>query len=245
MNEEAHIRECLESVKWCDEIVVVDSGSSDKTVEIAKEFTSKVLYRPWTGFIDQINFILQQATGDWVLCIDADERCTPELKEEIRTALANPGDTAGYELKRHTWYMGRWINHGGWYPDWKVRVLKRDGATCVGKEPHYRLQAKGPVARLSSDLQHFTYDNFKDQLKTVDRFSDIFAAEWSGKGRRFRLFKALTHPWFKFISCYFLKLGFLDGWAGFVIAITSAYYVFAKYVKFRERVQPELTQRPK
>lgn len=245
MNEESHIRECLQSVAWCDEIVVVDSGSTDKTVEIAKEFTPKVLHRKWNGFIEQITYALSQATGDWVLCLDADERCSPPLREAIQKALPALDGVGGCELKRHTWYLGRWINYGGWYPDWKVRFVKREGTTCEGHEPHYRLVPKGPIQRMDADLLHFTYDNFKDQLRTVDKYSDVVAEEWQQKGKRFGLLKALIHPWGKFIGCYFLKLGFLDGWAGFVIAITSAFYVFAKYVKLGEREDPSLTQRPK
>jgi glycosyltransferase involved in cell wall biosynthesis len=245
VNEEEHIRECLQSVAWCDEIVVVDSGSTDKTVEIAKGFTPKVLHRKWTGFIDQVNYILQQATGDWVLCVDADERCTPELKDAIQKLLAGTPSDGGYELKRHTWYMGRWIDHGGWYPDWKCRFVKREGTQCVGHEQHYRLVPQGSIGRLDADLQHFTYDNFKDQLRTVDKYSDVVAVDWQQKGKRFGVLKAIFHSWGKFIGCYFLKLGILDGWAGLVIAVTSAFYVFAKYVKLAEREDPSLTQRPR
>ncbi len=239
------MRDCLESVKWCDEIVVVDSGSTDKTVEIAKEFTPKVLHRKWTGFIDQINFILSQATGDWVLCLDADERCSPGLREAIEKARNSLDGVGGFELKRHTWYLGRWINHGGWYPDWKVRFFKREGTECVGHEPHYRLVPKGPIQRMDADLLHYTYDNFKDQLRTVDKYSDVVAADWKSTGKRYGFLSMIFHSWGKFMGCYFLKLGFLDGWAGLVIAVTSAFYVFAKYVKLRELEEPALSQRPR
>jgi len=238
MNEETHIKACLESVAWCDEIVVVDSGSTDKTVEIAKQFTPKVLHHDWPGFIEQVNFAMAQATGDWVLCIDADERCSPGLKEAIQRAIPELDGMGGFELKRHTWYLGRWINHGGWYPDWKTRFVKRAGAKCVGHEPHYRIVPEGPVKKMDADLLHYTYDDFKDHIRTLDKYSDVVSKEMQDEGRKFRLIKALVHPWGKFINCYVLKLGFLDGWAGFVISITSAFYVFAKYVKFRERVHP-------
>jgi len=238
MNEETHIKACLESVSWCDEIVVVDSGSTDKTVEIAKQFTPKVIHHDWPGFIEQVNFAMAQATGDWVLCIDADERCSPGLKDAIQKILPELDGMGGYELKRHTWYLGRWINHGGWYPDWKTRFIKRAGAKCVGHEPHYRIVPEGPVKKLDADILHYTYDDFKDHIRTLDKYSDVVSKEMQDEGRKFRLLKALFHPWGKFINCYFLKLGFLDGWAGFVISITSAFYVFAKYVKFRERVRP-------
>ncbi|HZE98780.1 MAG TPA: glycosyltransferase family 2 protein [Planctomycetota bacterium] len=235
-NEEEHIRECLQSLAWCDEIVVVDSGSTDRTVEIAREFTPKLLHRDWTGFIEQIRFALTQATGDWVLCIDADERCSGGLKEAIAKSLPEAGDTAGFELRRHTWYLGRWIDHGGWYPDWKVRFVKREGVRCEGHEPHYRLIPQGPVRRIDADILHFTYDDFKDHLRTADRYSDVVSDEWMKEGRGFNWLKAILHPPLKFFGCYILKLGILDGWPGFVIAVTSAFYVFCKYTKHREKL---------
>jgi len=238
MNEETHIKACLESVSWCDEIVVVDSGSTDRTVEIAKQFTSKVIHHDWPGFIEQVNFAMAQATGDWILCIDADERCSPGLKDAIQKVIPELDGVGGFELKRHTWYLGRWINHGGWYPDWKTRFVKRAGAKCVGHEPHYRIVPEGPVKKLDADILHYTYDDFKDHIRTMDKYSDVVSREMQDEGKKFRLIMALVHPWGKFINCYILKLGFLDGWAGFVISMTSAFYVFAKYVKLRERVEP-------
>jgi glycosyltransferase involved in cell wall biosynthesis len=236
-NEESHIRECLQSVAWCDEIVVVDSGSTDKTVEIAREFTPKVLHRDWTGFIDQINFALSQVTGDWVLCVDADERCSTGLRKAIQDFLPASTGVGGLELRRHTWYLGRWINHGGWYPDWKLRFIRREGARCEGHEPHYRLIPKeGAVRRVDADLLHFTYDDFKDHIRTLDRYSDVVSEEWITEGRSFGYLRCLLHSTFKFIGCYFWKLGFLDGWAGLVIAVTSSFYIFSKYVKQREKL---------
>jgi glycosyltransferase involved in cell wall biosynthesis len=235
LNEEKHLRACLESVAWCDEIVVVDSGSTDRTLEIAREFTPKVIHHDWPGFVDQVNFALSQATGEWVFCIDADERCTPELKEALLRALPEAGALGGFEVKRHAFYLGRWINHGGWYPDWKTRIVRRAGAKAVGHGPHYRIVPEGPVRRLDADVHHFTYDDFADQIRTIDRFSDVFAGEMQAQGKRFRFFKALIHPWGKFLGCYFWKLGVLDGFPGFVIAVASAFHVFARYVKLRER----------
>jgi len=235
LNEEKHLRDCLESVSWCDEIVVVDSGSTDRTVEIARQFTPKVIHHDWTGFVDQVTFSIGQATGDWVFCIDADERCTPELREAIQRALPEADGLGGFEVKRRAWYLGRWILHGGWYPDWKTRFVKRAGATCVGHGPHYRIVPEGPVRRLDADLLHYTYDDFRDQIRTIDRYSDIFAEEMHREGKRFRLFRALVHPVGKFVGCYVVKRGFLDGWPGFVIAVASAFHVFARYVKLREK----------
>ena len=235
-NEEANIAACLESVRWCDELVVVDSLSSDRTPEIARGYTDRVLQRPWAGYVAQKQFALDRATGDWVLSLDADERCTPELRDAIRAALpdAEARGLAGFEVRRHVFYLGRWIDHGGWYPDWKLRVMRRERARCAGRDPHDRFEVDGAVGRLEADLLHYTYRDFAQHLRTVDRFSAVAADEWRKEGRRFSLLDALVHPPAKFLECYVWKRGFLDGWPGFVIAATSAFYVFAKQVKLRE-----------
>jgi glycosyltransferase involved in cell wall biosynthesis len=236
-NEEANIADCLESVRWCDEIVVVDSLSSDRTPEIARRFTDRVIQRPWPGYVAQKQFALEQATCDWVLSLDADERCTPALRDAIRGALAGAeaAGVAGFEVRRHVFYLGRWIEHGGWYPDWKLRVARRERVRWSGTDPHDRMEVDGRVGRLEADLVHYTYRDFAHQLRTVDRFSEIVAEGWLKDGRRFSLLDALFHPPAKFLACYVWKRGFLDGWPGFVIAATSAFYVFAKQVKLREK----------
>jgi glycosyltransferase involved in cell wall biosynthesis len=236
-NEEANIAACLESVRWCDELVVVDSISQDRTPEIAARIADRVIQRPWPGMAAQKQFALEQATGDWVLSVDADERCTPELREAAQRALAQADaqGVAGFEMRRHVFYLGRWIDHGGWYPDWKLRLVRRDRARFAGIEPHDHLEVEGSVRRLDADLHHYTYRDFAQHLHTVDRFSDVLAEEWRKQGRRFSLLDALLHPPAKFLECYVWKRGFLDGWPGFVIAATSAFYVFARQVKLRER----------
>jgi glycosyltransferase involved in cell wall biosynthesis len=236
-NEEANIAACLESVRWCDELVVVDSLSSDRTAEIARGYTERVIQRPWAGYVAQKQFALEQAAGDWVLSLDADERCTPELRDSIRASLpeADARGLAGFEVRRHVFYLGRWIDHGGWYPDWKLRIVRRGRARWTGVDPHDRLEADGPVGRLHADLVHHTYRDFAEHLRTVDRFASVVADEWRKEGRRFSLLDAVLHPPAKFLECYVWKRGFLDGWPGFVIAATSAFYVFAKQVKLREQ----------
>lgn len=236
-NEEANIAECLESLRFCDEIVVVDSLSTDRTPEIASAYTERVIRRPWAGYVAQKQFALEQATGDWVLHLDADERCTAALREAIEAALAGPDAerTAGFEVRRHVHYLGRWIDHGGWYPDWKLRLVRRDRARWTGSDPHDRLEVEGVVGRLAADLVHFTYRDFAQHIATVERFAEVVAEGWSKGGRRFSLLDAVLHPPAKFLECYVWKRGFLDGWPGFVIAATSAFYVFAKQVKLREK----------
>lgn len=231
-NEERNIRDCLESVKWADEIVVVDSGSTDRTVEIAKEYTPNVFFNEWRGYNAQREFAMAKATSDWVFCLDADERCTPELRDAIRASLSDGVD--GFYVKRHTYYLGRWINHGGWYPDWKLRVVRRGQAKCTGIEPHDLIEVPGPTARLHADLLHYTYANFSAQLRQIDKFSDVFRDRWIQEGRKPSLLMMLLHPWWKFFEVYLFKLGLLDGRAGFVIAVATAFYTFAKHVKLWE-----------
>ena len=236
-DEERHIAECLESVAWCDEIVVVDSGSSDRTLEIARKRATRVLQRDWTGIADQKNFALAQASGDWVLNLDADERCTPALRDAALAAIRSDPPQAGFEVRRHALYLGRWIDHGGWYPDWKLRVFRRGRARFSSHGPHDRVAADGPVGRLDAEILHLTYGDFAEHLRTVQRFSDEVAGEWAAAGRRFSLARALAHPPVKFFECWLWKQGFRDGWPGFVIAATSAFYVFAKHVKLQEKTR--------
>ena len=234
-DEERHIAECLESVAWCDEIVVVDSGSSDRTLELARKRATRVLQRDWTGIADQKNFALAQATADWVLNLDADERCTPGLRHAALAAIAAEAAPAGFEVRRHAFYLGRWIDHGGWHPDWKLRLFRRERGRFVAHGPHDRVVVEGPVARLDAELVHLTYGDFSDHIRTLQRFSDVVATDWAREGRRFSLARAVAHPVAKFVECWVWKQGFRDGWPGFVIAATSAFYVFAKHVKLREK----------
>ena len=236
-DEEHHIGECLDSVAWCDEIVVVDSGSSDRTLEIARKRATRVIQRPWSGYAAQKGFALEHTQGTWVLCLDADERCTPALRHAIEAALAEDPPVAGFEVRRHVFYLGRWIDHGGWYPDWKLRLVRRGRARWGGADPHDKLLPDGPVRRLDADLVHYTYRDFADHLRTVQRFSDVVSEGWAERGRRFSLSLALLHPPAKFLECWVWKQGFRDGWPGFVIAATSAFYVFAKHVKLWEKTR--------
>jgi glycosyltransferase involved in cell wall biosynthesis len=234
-DEADHIEECLRSVAWCDEVIVVDSGSTDGTAEKARQYATRVVHHPWEGFVAQKNFALDLASSEWIFCLDADERCTPELRDAILREIAQPGSTVGFEVRRHTFYLGRWINHGGWYPDRKLRIVRRGRGRWGGIDPHDRLSAQGPVQRIEADLEHFTYRDFAEQLESVQQFSEVVSREWLREGRRFSLIQAVFHPPLKFLECWVWKLGLLDGWPGFVIAATSAFYVLAKYVKLRER----------
>jgi glycosyltransferase involved in cell wall biosynthesis len=239
-NEAHNIDDCLRSVAWCDEIVVVDSGSTDDTVARAGKYTPKVIFHEWPGYIEQKNYALDQATGDWVISLDADERCTPELQAALGTQLesADPA-LAGFEVKRHTRYLGRWIDHGGWYPDWKLRVVRRGKARWGGVNPHDKLLPDGPVKRIDADLLHYTYQNFAHHMRIMNHFSDVICAEYLKEGRKPSVFQAVFHPPWKFFETYILKLGILDGFPGFVVCSGMAFTVFARYVKLWESGQRE------
>lgn len=232
-NEERNIRDCLESVRFADEIVVVDSGSTDRTVEIARAMGARVIVKDWPGHIEQKNFAIDQAGGEWVLSIDADERVTPELRAEIEHALAEPQGYEGFSMPRLSFYLGRWIRHSGWYPDRKLRLIRRGRGRWGGVNPHDHLACDGPVRALRGDLLHYSYRDIADHLKTIDFFTTIAAREKHKRGAR-ALPGMIFGPPLKFLKAYVLKLGFLDGLPGLVVAVLGSYYVFLKYAKLFE-----------
>lgn len=235
-NESDNIRRCLESVKWCDEIVVVDSFSEDDTVAICREYTDRVYQHEWLGYIGQKNLIKGMATSRWILFVDADEAVSPALRWEIQQEFAS-GDCeeyAGYRFPRIVWYLQKWIRHGDWYPDYKLRLFQRSRGGCQGVEPHDEVVVDGLVKSLRGPLYHYTYSGIADQVLTLNNFSSITAREWHRKGRRFRAHDLLLRPLYRFIKCYFIKRGCLDGLRGLVIAITVAYGTFIKYAKLWE-----------
>jgi glycosyltransferase involved in cell wall biosynthesis len=236
-NEEANLPDCLASVAFCAEVIVVDSHSSDRTREIAAEHGARVIERDWPGHIEQKNFAIDQATTEWVLCLDCDERVTPELQGEIERVLAAP-EHDGYEVARRNVYLGRWIRRGGWYPDAKLRLFRRARGRWGGINPHdhVRLDPPGPAPRLKGDLVHHTYGSIADHLKTIDYFSTIAAGEKLARGQRGVTLQLLLAGPFKFFNMFVLKLGFLDGWRGVIVASLGAYYVFLRYAKLWELI---------
>jgi glycosyltransferase involved in cell wall biosynthesis len=194
-----------------------------------------VIFHEWPGYIEQKNYALDQATGDWILSLDADERCTPQLQAALTKEFESAdAGLAGFEVKRHVKYLGAWINHGGWYPDWKCRVVRRGKARWGGVNPHDKLIPEGPVRRIDADLHHFTYKDFAHQIRIINHFSDVVCAEYVKAGRKPSMLQAIFHPPWKFFETYILKLGILDGFPGFVIAGGTAFFIFARYVKLWE-----------
>ena len=234
-NEEDRITDCLESLRWCDEIVVVDSFSTDRTPEICRSYTDRFMQRPWAGYREQKAFAHAQATKDWVLLVDSDERVTAELRDEIQAALAkDDGQYAGYAVPRLVYYLGRWWWRGGWYPDYHVRLFRRDRATWGGMDPHEKILVDGRVRRLLHPLHHYSYRNIEDHLQRINHFTSISSQELNKDGGRWRASDTLLRPAVRFFRSYVIKGGFMEGFAGFYVALTAAVYVFLKYAKLWE-----------
>lgn len=237
LNEADRIGHLLSHAAFADEIVIVDSGSTDGTVALCESAGARVIHRAWGGYADQKQFALEQTTGRWVLNLDADEYVPAALAAEIRTALATaPPEVTAFSMPRLSYYLGRWIRHGGWYPDRKVRLVRRGSGRWIGKGIHERLVAQGQVQPLVHPMRHLVYRSIFDHVKTANQFSGVYAAHRGGAGPFF-LLAGLPHAMGKFIECYLWKRGFLDGWAGLVIAMISSFYVFLKHAKAWENGQ--------
>ena len=231
LNEAAHIGAAIGSVAWADEILVVDSGSTDATAEIARAKGAKVIQREWPGWVDQKNFAADQAAHDWILSVDADERVTPELADEVRRTIAGQPAAAGFRIPRVTFHLGRWIRTTDWYPDYQLRLYDRRRASWPPKVVHESVSASGPVSRLSSELQHYAYRDLGHHFATMERYTTLAAQEMRAEGRRASFFDLAVHPAAAFLRNYLLKRGFMDGVPGFVISAMNAYYVFLKFAK--------------
>ena len=232
-DEEANIADALRSVAFADETVVVDSGSSDGTVEIARKLAGKVLHHDWPGHVAQKNYAVGQATHDWILSIDADERVSGELANQIKAILAGP-DADGYRVRRKAFYLGRWIRHGGWYPDYRVRLFHRRRASWKGVDPHDLVAVDGKVGTIDADILHYTYNSISDHLCTINSYTTISARRYRELGRRCRWWDLVLRPPAAFLQKYLVKRGFLDGRTGLVICLLHGYYVLLKYAKLWE-----------
>ena len=238
LNEEERIRACLESVAWADEVIVVDAESHDKTAAIARELTDHVFVRPWPGFAAQKNFGIDQAHGEWILSLDADEVVSPALREEIQAELAAAGRHQGYSVPRRNVFWDRWVRHGGLYPDWQLRLFRRGRGRFVARAAHESVVVDGSVGRLRGHLEHRSYRDVADFLERTDRYTTLAADDWLAGGRGTRPFADLVvRPLGRFLGMYVWRGGFLDGWRGFLLAVLYGYYVFMRSAKIWERAR--------
>jgi glycosyltransferase involved in cell wall biosynthesis len=231
-DEEDRLPDCLATLGWCDEILVVDSHSSDRTREVAAAAGARVIERDWPGHVAQKEFAIRAARHDWVFCIDADERVSPELAAEIEALRARGFDgAAGFSVPRVSRYLGRWIRHGTWYPDRKLRLFDRRRGRWGGRDPHDQVELEGEAAPLAGELQHEPYRSLEDHLATIERYTTITARELHAEGRRARLFDLVVRPPLRFLGFYVWRRGFLDGWRGLLLAYLAAHYVRLRYAK--------------
>ena len=234
LNEQDNIARAIRSVQFCDEVLVVDSGSKDRTVAIAESLGAKVLTNPWPGYAAQKNHAAAQARNRWILSIDADEAVSPELAASIARTAKNAPAFAGYDFPRLARYCGRWIRHSGWYPDRKVRLYRRDRGHWVGQFVHESVNLSGPAGHLDGDLLHYTCNTLARHRDSVERYTDLAARQLHTSRTVVPAWRVLLGPVHSFVKSYLFQLGFLDGAAGFSIARMAARYVYLKYTKARQ-----------
>jgi glycosyltransferase involved in cell wall biosynthesis len=233
LNEESNIERCILSAPFVDDVVVVDSGSIDRTVEIAEKCGARVIQEKWRGYGPQKAFATALAKNSWILSMDADEALSPTLAEEIVKKFSQFDPYGGYLVPRKSYHLGRWIGHGGWYPDYQLRLFNKENSNWNPALLHEKVQVRREF-KMENDLLHWVFDDLSDQVLTNDRYSTLGAQQWADSGKKFSLFKLLSKPPTKFIESYFFKAGFRDGLAGFMIAVSAAYSVFLKFAKLWE-----------
>jgi glycosyltransferase involved in cell wall biosynthesis len=235
LNEAAHIEAAIASLRWADEIIVVDSGSTDETVSLAQRAGARVVARGWTGWIDQKNHAAELASNDWIFSLDADERVTPELAGELRGLLATEPALAGYRMPRVSYYFGRWIRTTDFYPDYQTRLYDRRRGRWRGQYVHESVGVDGAVGTLTHELQHYSFENLADHVERLNRYSTLAARQMYENGRRTSAAMLVVHPAAAFLRNYFLRKGILDGATGLTLSAVNAYGVFLKMAKLWER----------
>jgi glycosyltransferase involved in cell wall biosynthesis len=230
-NEEKNIRRCLESLSWADEMVVVDSYSQDRTKEVASLFTDKIFDVKWEGFGKKKEFAREKASYDWVLSIDADEVVSDQLKKEIQKIIEKDESFDGYYISRLSNFLGKWIRHGGWYPDYVLRLFRKNKARFDQSLVHERLTLDGKVGYLENPLLHYTDPDIAHYLVKMDKYTTLGAGTLFQEGKSATLFDLTIRPVAVFLKMFILKSGFLDGWHGFLLACFSSFHVFTKYAK--------------
>jgi len=234
-NEETRLEGALKSLQGIvSEIVVVDCHSSDGTVKLARKYTDKVFERTWTNFADQKNFANSKAAFPWILSLDADERVSPELRQELLELKEMEPECSGFSIPRQVYYLRRWVCHSGWYPDRKIRLFRKDKARWEGEYVHEKLEVDGKIEKLKGPIHHFTYRNIAEHLARINKFSDLGAQKLYAQKKKCRWYHLVCLPFFRFVRAYLLKRGFLDGFAGLVISVLTGYAVFVRYAKLRE-----------
>ncbi|HMO02426.1 MAG TPA: glycosyltransferase family 2 protein [Oligoflexia bacterium] len=247
-NEQSNIERCLKSVSWCDEIILVDSGSTDQTLEIARAYTNKIYQHPWSGYVEQKRYALSLCSSEWVINIDGDEEISNSLRNEIITLLEKDSKErlpfAGYELSRVMFFLDRWWRKGGWYPEYRLRLLRRSVASWGGIDPHEKAIVSGQTKRLKGELLHYSYNSISDQVARLNLYAERAAISLHEQGKNSSLIKMLINPLLRFIKFYILKLGFLEGRAGLIVALNESYYVFLKYAKHWEIERAKRKKQP-
>jgi glycosyltransferase involved in cell wall biosynthesis len=234
LNEADHIAAAIDSASWADEIIVVDAGSTDDTVRIARDKGAHVSTRAWAGYVDQKNHAASLAAHDWIFSLDADERIPPALAAEIVSLLQSEPAYRGYRAPRVTFHLGRWIRTTDFYPDYQTRLYDRRAARWQGQHVHESVRVDGAVGRLKNELQHFSFRDLSDQVARLNRYSSLAARQMHEAGRRANALDLLLHPSAAFLRNYLLRRGILDGSAGFVISVINSYGVFLKFAKLWE-----------
>jgi len=234
-DEADRIGSALRSVSWAADVLVVDGGSRDGTVEVARELGARVIEHPWEGYTDQKNYAVEHARNDWILGLDADEVVSDELASSIRSALAAPGAHRAFQLNRRNHYLGHPVRWCGWYPDSRVRLFHRSAGRWVGPDPHDRVETSGPIGRLSGDLLHDSYRSVADHRRSIQRLASAAADSMYAAGRRSRPWDRTLRPAGHFLKNYLLRLGILEGYRGALICAMGAYHVREKYRLLGER----------
>ncbi len=233
-NEEKNIRRCLESVSWADEIVVVDSGSWDGTIDICKDYNCKVIRTDWLGFGKTKQLAVNSASHNWVLSIDADEEVTVELENEIKKVLSSDKNENGYHIKRCSFYLGKMIRYCGWNTDFPLRLFNKEHGNFNDSILHESVSVHGTVERITASLRHYTYTSITSHIERINRYTSLGAKQDFEKGKRTSPLGAAFRGLFKFLKMYILQRGFLDGREGFVLSVISGYGVGLKYFKLWE-----------
>ena len=234
LNEADHIAAAIDSAAWADEILVVDSGSTDATVDIARGKGATVLSRAWNGWIEQKNFAAERAAHDWIFSLDADERITPALAAEIKALLSSEPARRGYRMPRVTYHLGRWIRTTDFYPDYQTRLYDRRAARWQGKYVHESVSVDGGAGQLRSEIEHYSFRDLRDQLERINTYTTLAARQMHESGRRAGVLELIVHPPAAFLRNYVLRRGVVDGTAGLTISAMNAYSVFLKFAKLRE-----------